>query len=797
MSIINKLNVFHTPPPLVVQPGTTLSGYLINTNGLKPTTIRTKCGLPSGYKRDKIRDLAEVISVGNYSIVSITETHDTNLTLWVGKEKTWDTEYSTPTTGIHGTATMASLGIFARVAETNVSAIETTWEGQDLMVITAYFPNEEKGTKATIRAVDRVLKVNQTKRIILTGDFNSTETLGLFDTAGDLPPGNHRDTRSAMVQELLDKWHLKDMWKDNKNPVRDQEKDNVKHMTHWNWEMTRGVRIDRVYTNFEIEGGHVMVTTETHLGSDHKGISWHLKGDAPKKASKGGQKGRKPPDKAPHRAYLMEETKVGTATALDTYLASDKRGKELLDIWDKTKREVVVTAYDKWTCAAKSQGKDICDMHKARDRAEKNAISTPQASPHKQKAVDTLNDRNFALAVILEKDREERHTNSKAKWTEASGGANKTFLAKPRSATAVIANMTVDNIKDCPDLDRTDDIDIISKKFVTYYGELYKHKKVRKATLAKLIENLTLKLTPEDEALLEGEILEEEMLEAILRSPNGKSPGSDTLPYEAYKAAPEKAARALVGIANMVTTEGIQPNSWRDLIVSVLPKEADSYTTHKFRPISLLNTDYKLVMRVWANRLGPILARLMGHHQRGFIPGRDGRENIINVQLIMDLINARMDDEGAVLFLDQEKAFDMVSFTSINTIFAQLNWPVRFQALLATVYAKNKIKARVRVNGKVSGEHFNVNSGTRQGCPLSLLIYAVVADLFNMAVISDPDFKGHETTEGNFLKSRPMQMTLRYISAKPGISPSPNATWDGIAGPQEGKPTSPNLKLCC
>ena len=78
-----------------------------------------------------------------------------------GREKIWDTAYSTPTTGIHETATMVSLGIFARVAETNVLAIETTWEGQDLMVIMAYFPNKEKGTKATIRAVDKILKVNQ------------------------------------------------------------------------------------------------------------------------------------------------------------------------------------------------------------------------------------------------------------------------------------------------------------------------------------------------------------------------------------------------------------------------------------------------------------------------------------------------------------------------------------------------------------------------------------------------------------------------------------------------------------
>ena len=86
--------------------------------------------------------------------------------------------------------------------------------------------------------------------------------MGNSDTASDLPPGVHRDSRSTMVQELLDKWHLKDLWKDSKNPALDQEKESVKHMTHWNWKMTRGVRIDRVYANFKIKGGHATVTTE-------------------------------------------------------------------------------------------------------------------------------------------------------------------------------------------------------------------------------------------------------------------------------------------------------------------------------------------------------------------------------------------------------------------------------------------------------------------------------------------------------------------------------------------------------
>jgi hypothetical protein len=163
------------------------------------------------------------------------------------------------------------------------------------------------------------------------------------------------------------------------------------------------------------------------------------------------------------------------------------------------------------------------------------------------------------------------------------------------------------------------------------------------------------------------------------------------------------------------------------IVISVIPKEPDSYSTHKFSPISLLNTDYKIVMRVWANRLGPILANKIGHHQKGFIPGRDGQENIINVQMIIDLLNAK-NEERAVAFLDQEKVFDMVSFTTINTIFTKLNWLERFKSLLATVYRENHITAKVQANRVTSIDDFPVNTGTRQECPLSP-IYAVVMDL--------------------------------------------------------------------
>ena len=92
------------------------------------------------------------------------------------------------------------------------------------------------------------------------------------------------------------------------------------------------------------------------------------------------------------------------------------------------------------------------------------------------------------------------------------------------------------------------------------------------------------------------------------------------------------------------------------------------------------------------------------------------------------------------MFLDQKKAFDMVSFTTINQIFEKLEWPSRFQSLMHAVYKKDQVKARIRVNSVLSNKTCHINSGTRQGCQLSLLIFAVVAHLF---IINPPGFVGH------------------------------------------------------
>jgi hypothetical protein len=82
--------------------------------------------------------------------------------------------------------------------------------------------------------------------------------------------------------------------------------------------------------------------------------------------------------------------------------------------------------------------------------------------------------------------------------------------------------MTIDNIKDKPDLPRTDDINVILQNFVEYYAKLYEHKGVCPMALDKLIANLTLNLDNKEVERLEAPIKESKMLRALVDTPKGR-----------------------------------------------------------------------------------------------------------------------------------------------------------------------------------------------------------------------------------------------------------------------------------
>jgi exonuclease III len=702
--------------------------YFVNSNGLTSNVNST-----SLTKSAILRDL---VKTKNLDLLLVAETHNQKLPN-IGK--TWHTVYSTPTDDRrHGTAVISRHPIKCHEKDWNIASA-TMGEGEEAITyISAYFPNHEDETALVTKKLDKLLNKSKAHRIILAADFNSTETLNSYDTGGTLAPSAHRRKRALIIQELLDKWHLKDMWLSHKNPNREMERASMEHITHWNHDHTRGVRIDRFYANFPIKG-KMEVNTLHHPGSDHKGLLLTI---APKGAKDKSQETKNPP--APARAYSLPSVKALVNTTLETLWENAEQGTKIsFKKWDKAKKTIAKGAAHIWRNHVREQGKTTRNINRRISRTTKQLANTHPLDPRRDKMQKML-ESNKRLLIIVTADKERaREEISRAKWTRISGKADKDFLATPKVGKRKLYPMTIENVKGKPDFPRTDDPKVILDNFLAYYEELYKEKGVHIPTLDTLIKKLNLNLNEDQAAVLEASIDPAEVKLAIVTAPDNKSPGSDTIPYECWKINPGTTANIVAAVGNMVAETADQPNSWRDIVISALNKVDDPYSTHLYRPIALLNTDYKTVMRCWANRLGPILADKIGHHQRGFIPGRDGRENIINVQLVMDLMNARLED-GAILYLDQEKAFDMVSFTTINRIFNKLQWPEPFCNTIKATYTLNRMRAKVKVGGHISEGTCPINSGTRQGCPLSPLIYAVVADLYNMSIITSKAYTGHK-----------------------------------------------------
>ena len=108
--------------------------------------------------------------------------------------------------------------------------------------------------------------------------------------------------------------------------------------------------------------------------------------------------------------------------------------------------------------------------------------------------------------------------------------------------------------------------------------------------------------------------------------------------------------------------------SQRRGVISLIPKDENNLTkSSNWRPITLLNVDYKILAKVTAKRIEPVFPILIHPDQTGFIKGRFIGQNI---RLLNDLIEFTDDQRvpGIPLFIDFEKAFDSIEWTFIQNV---------------------------------------------------------------------------------------------------------------------------------
>lgn len=136
--------------------------------------------------------------------------------------------------------------------------------------------------------------------------------------------------------------------------------------------------------------------------------------------------------------------------------------------------------------------------------------------------------------------------------------------------------------------------------------------------------------------LCEGLITTEECLAALKTFQLNKTPGTDGLTAEFYLRFWTDISGPLIDCLNHGALLGELSISQRQGIISLIPKKnKDALLLKNWRPISLLNTDYKLATKCIAKRLEKVLPYLIDGDQTGYIKGRFIGENI---RLISDII---------------------------------------------------------------------------------------------------------------------------------------------------------------
>lgn len=104
-------------------------------------------------------------------------------------------------------------------------------------------------------------------------------------------------------------------------------------------------------------------------------------------------------------------------------------------------------------------------------------------------------------------------------------------------------------------------------------------------------------------------------------------------------------------------------------MICLIPKQHAPENLSQFRPICLSNVVIKIITKVIANQMKPLMGDLISMNQASFIPGRDTTNNILMVQEMIHTLRRKKGKKGnLVAKIDLEKAYDKVDWDFLRQV---------------------------------------------------------------------------------------------------------------------------------
>ena len=281
----------------------------------------------------------------------------------------------------------------------------------------------------------------------------------------------------------------------------------------------------------------------------------------------------------------------------------------------------------------------------------------------------------------------------------------------------------------------------IENHTVKFYRKLFSSCNPEKSEIDQYLEGTSMKKIPEElSERIDREISKEE-LDAVVKSfKNNKSPGSDGLTAEFYKHFWGELREILYKVYKEGLERGCLTPSQRMGVITLLPKGEKDHTDLKnWRPITLLNIDYKIYVHVIKNRLRLTLPGIISCHQTGFQRGKSTTDNLILMYLVLEYYERNPEEEGYLVQIDFEKAFDSVEHDYLFSVLKKIG--IGNQLIHMIKVAFSGCSSMILVNGHLS-EPVYLCRGLHQGSPLSPILFILTGQSLTDRCLHNEKLKG-------------------------------------------------------
>ena len=439
-------------------------------------------------------------------------------------------------------------------------------------------------------------------------------------------------------------------------------------------------------------------------------------------------------------ANYVNQIRTTIKNVTDEYVNDDSVNPTLM--WEmiklKIREQSIKYAKDRKTKTSRREEEIEKEINVLQELVE----SSNKGDREKEEASRDLEEKKTELEKIIEYRTKGAILRAKCRWHNEGERNTKYFLNLEKRH---FKNCVISQLKTGENEFVTSDKEILHQ-CENFYRDLYKSRiseQQSEPSNFNFFED-TNTLNADEKESCEGLLTNAECLDALKSMEPEKTPGSDGIPAEFYKVFWNDISEHLVtSINHAYQKEQFSVTQRRGIIKLIPKKDAEPSLIKNWRPITLLNCDYKIAAKALANRLKKVLPKLVNSDQTGFMKGRFIGENIRLIDGVINFAEAE-NIPGLLLFLDFEKAFDTVEWVFIKKTFQQFNFGPSMIKWINICY--NNIESCVLNNGW-STDFFKLERGVRQGCPLSPYLFVLGVEILAEKIRKNETIKGITVSE--------------------------------------------------